>query len=271
MQPSLLETLFTADAVSIVFQPIFRVRQGTATAVAVEALARGPRNTPFESPLVLFEYVRRKRAEVAVDRECVRLSIASYAALTTSLRLSVNVHASTLGRDEDFADFLIRQCEMQRLPASRVAIEIVEHSPAWNEGRFHSSLFRLREAGIMVALDDVGLGNSNYRMVLDCRPNYLKLDSYIVHGCHNDAGRKAILSSVAKLAQDLGAEVVAEGVETAEELNTVVDRGIELVQGYIFCRPLVPEVFARTLGSTGQPISAVQAVPVNSLILQEAI
>ena len=62
-----------------------------------------------------------------------------------------------------------------------------------------------------IALDDVGLGHSNFQMMVDAKPDYFKLDRYFVHGCHRDKYRRAVVASVAKLAEELDSSVVAEG------------------------------------------------------------
>jgi EAL domain-containing protein (putative c-di-GMP-specific phosphodiesterase class I) len=89
-----------------------------------------------------------------------------------------------------------------------------------------------------IALDAVGGGTSTLRMMLDCRPHYFKIDRHFVHGVHADEGKRATLEAVAHIADCVGAEVVAEGVETADELAVVREVGIELVQGWHFCPAL---------------------------------
>ena len=96
----------------------------------------------------------------------------------------------------------------------------------------------MREATIRIALDDIGTGQSNYRMILDAAPDCFKIDSYLVQTAHADYRRRSMLASIVQLARDLGSSVVAEGVEIAADLEVVMDLGISLIQGYIFSRPL---------------------------------
>jgi EAL domain-containing protein (putative c-di-GMP-specific phosphodiesterase class I) len=120
----------------------------------------------------------------------------------------------------------------------RVVVEIVEHAPPLDVPGFRRCLEELREAGVAIALDDVGLGQSNYKMILDVRPEIYKLDRYLVAGALSDPYRQIILDSLARMVRRLEARAVAEGVEDSKELVAVESAGIDLVQGFIFARPM---------------------------------
>jgi EAL domain-containing protein (putative c-di-GMP-specific phosphodiesterase class I) len=187
---------------------------------------------------VLFEYVRRKRAEAAIDRACVAAALAEGSLLPGSPRLSVNVHASTLGRDAGFHDFLLERARAVGIVPARLVIEIVEHAPPLDVPGFRRALEQLRAAGVSIALDDVGLGQSNYKMILDVRPDIYKIDRYLVSGAWSDPYRQIVLDSLARMVRRLEARAVAEGVEDRHELVAVEAAGIDLVQGFLFARPL---------------------------------
>lgn len=231
----LLDAILAPGGLRVVFQPIFEVSPRRAVH-AVECLARGPQDTNMESPDVLFEYVRRKREETLVDRACVTTALAAARRLPAWLPLTLNVHASTLGRDHGFPDFLEETAAECGLPLPRLVVEVVEHTPFWDGHSFQRALARLRGEGVRIALDDVGLGQSNYRMMLDCRPDYFKVDRYFVDGCHGDPYRRAVLQSLVHLAREFGGNVVAEGVERPEDLATVAALGVGLVQGFLLAR-----------------------------------
>jgi EAL domain-containing protein (putative c-di-GMP-specific phosphodiesterase class I) len=235
---SLLDTILTPGRLAVVFQPVFEVGTARPHLFALECLIRGPRGTNAERPNVLFEYVRRKRAEAAVDRACVATALADASHLPGEPRLSLNVHASTLGRDPGFPDFLLERAREARIEPRRLIVEIVEHAPALDVPGFRRALAALRETGIAIALDDVGLGQSNYKMILDARPDIYKLDQYLVSGAWSDPYRQVILDSLARMVRRLEARAVAEGVESRHELVAVEAAGIDLIQGFLFARPL---------------------------------
>jgi EAL domain-containing protein (putative c-di-GMP-specific phosphodiesterase class I) len=242
---SLLDRILTPGELSVVFQPILEVRNGSRTLHALECLIRGPRGTNLEPAEILLEYARRKREECRVDRACMSTAFAAARVLQPEARLCVNVHASTLSLDERLPNFIFEAARTNWIDPSRLTVEIIEHLPACEAAVFLRALDRLREMGIKIALDDIGLGQSNYKMILDARPDYFKVDRYLVAGAHGDPRRQAVLESIAQLAHRLGARVVAEGVECSQDLATVLATGIDLIQGYLLseARPL-PEFAA---------------------------
>jgi EAL domain-containing protein (putative c-di-GMP-specific phosphodiesterase class I) len=242
---SLLHRVLAPRGLSVVYQPIMEVKGDVALLHGVECLTRGPVGTHVESPTILFEYVRRRGEEVTVDRACLTAALENASILPGLPRLSLNVHASTLSRDEDFPAFLADAAESVGVARGRLTVEIVENAPPHDGPAFSRSLRSLRASGMLIALDDVGLGHSNYKMIVDVQPDYFKIDRYFVRAVHDDSYRMAVLESVARLAERVGARVVAEGVETEAELASVVGLGIDLVQGFLFAPPLSPEGAAR--------------------------
>lgn len=241
MIESALNRILQPGAITPVYQPVFRVDGGAPRMEGVECLSRGPRGTNFESAEVLFEYVRLKREESLVDRACIAAAFRGASSFPPTLRLGINVHASTLGRDHGFIAFLQGTAAATGIALARITVEIVEHAPPWDNISFQSSLEQLRQLGMAIALDDVGLGQSNFKMLLDVQPDFLKLDRYFVDGCAGDRHRRAVISALRQLARDFNAEIVAEGVETAEDSSTLQGLGITLMQGFHYAHPLPAE------------------------------
>ena len=240
--PLLLDEILAPGGLRIVLQPIYRVRPDRSfELLALECLTRGPEGSTVERPDILFEYVRRKRREEVVDRAVVKTVLETVRELPSTLRFSVNVHASSLGRQEGFVSELIAMAEESDFDLERLVVEVVEHTPYLDRGIYLHSLERLREHGARIALDDLGLGQSNFRMILDTAPDLLKLDSYLVRGCGDQPGRRAVLESIALLGDRLGAGVVAEGVEEPSELRTVLNLGIDGIQGFLLSGPVAPD------------------------------
>lgn len=238
---SLWDRIVEPDGLTTVFQPIFRLAEGRRIPFALEALTRGPKGTNVERSDVLFEYVRRKRREPEVDLLAMAAALREARSLPGVSALSLNVHASTLERDPRLAGWLAAAAAANGIPLARIIIEIVEHAPPWSGPQLLTALGELRELGVRIALDDVGLGQSNFRMILDCRPDLLKIDRHFVTGVHADPHRRAVLETISDLAQRLGGEAVAEGIEDQRDLDAVADLGISLVQGYLLCYPCAGE------------------------------
>jgi EAL domain-containing protein (putative c-di-GMP-specific phosphodiesterase class I) len=258
MNPSLLTRILDDPReLSVRFQPIFHCDSGSLKVTSLEGLIRGPKGTNFERADILFDYVRRKHAEVAADRACIVAISRAVAELPCDCRINLNVHASTLGEKADFVNFFQHHMESLSLALDRVTLEIVEHAPTHNVPGLLSNIKDLRSLGVRIALDDVGLGNSNYRTILDCHPDYFKLDAFFVQGVAEDPNRRAVVRSIMCLAQDIGGSVIAEGVRTPEELSMLTQMGVMDFQANILCPAVLPcDLLARELEGLSVPTTS---------------
>jgi EAL domain-containing protein (putative c-di-GMP-specific phosphodiesterase class I) len=237
---TLIDDLLAPGGLSILFQPIFEIVDGESVLFALEALARGPRGSNIESANVLFEYVRRKGKETEVDRACIKGALAAAAGVPGAPAISINLHASTLERDPNFAQFLVETCNEHGIQVSRVVLEIVEQQKFWDERAFFGALNRLRALGVRIAIDDIGIGYSSHRLLIEVRPDLFKIDRYFINGCAENEYSRAAIESIVLLATRLGGRVIAEGIESFSDFETVGRLGIDLVQGYLFARPAPP-------------------------------
>jgi EAL domain-containing protein (putative c-di-GMP-specific phosphodiesterase class I) len=246
MQTSRLwDLILEPEGLRTLFQPIFELKDGQHQPFAFEALTRGPRDTNIERSDVLFEYVRRKRGEAEVDMLAIASALRQARGLPEVPGLCLNVHAVTLEREHRLPLWLAEIAAEYQIPLDRIIIEIVEHAPPWNGPHFLDNLERLRGLGVRIALDDVGLGQSNFRMIVDCRPDLLKIDRHFVDGAHADGHRRAVLQSISDLANRLGARAVAEGIENDLDLEAVTEAGISLHQGFLLCRPVASKTLRK--------------------------
>lgn len=237
-QESMIDQLVVPGAIRIEFQPIVTVSDTGVELYALEALARGPRGTSMEQPNVMFEYARRKGEETRIDLICIAQALASAATLPGAPHITINVHGSTLSHEPEFAAKFLASAQAYEIDPRRLMFEIVEHRAPWEIDALRASLDELREAGVRIALDDLGVGASNYHLFVDCRPDHLKIDRYIVQGCHRDAYRIAVLRSIVELAAACGATPIAEGIEFQDDLVTARELGINHMQGWLFAPSL---------------------------------
>ena len=241
MSETALNRILQPGGITPVYQPVYRANGDVPQLFGFECLSRGPAGTNLESANVLFEYVRLKREESLVDRACIAVALRGAASLPTGMRLGLNVHASTLGRDHGFIPFLESTAAATGVALKRMTIEIVEHAPPWDGVSFLSAIQQLRDLGTDIALDDVGLGLSNFKMLLDVRPNWLKLDRYFVEGCAEDRHRRAVIAALRQLGAEFDAEVIAEGVTSVAEVDVLRNLGVTLMQGFLFSEPLTAD------------------------------
>jgi EAL domain-containing protein (putative c-di-GMP-specific phosphodiesterase class I)/ActR/RegA family two-component response regulator len=122
---------------------------------------------------------------------------------------------------------------------SRVVIELTEHVPIEDYSALHASLRPMRKLGARLAADDLGSGYAGFRHLIALEPDIIKLDISLVSGIHLSPGARALSSALVAFASDVGAAVIAEGVEDALELAELQDLGVPWAQGYYLGRPEV--------------------------------
>ena len=243
---TMLQQLLQPGAMRAEFQPIVTVTEEGPRLYALEALTRGPKGTTMERPDILFEYARRKGEETRIDMLCVAHTLAAAISLPGRPLISINIHGSTISSVPHFARTFIEMARGYDMHPDQLMLEIVEHRAAWSMDALHSTLRELREAGVRIALDDLGVGASNYHMFIDCRPDHLKIDRYVVSGCSHDSYRMAVLRSIVALGDASGAIPIAEGIENYDDLTAVRSLGIHHVQGWLFSPSLTPAEMAQS-------------------------
>jgi EAL domain-containing protein (putative c-di-GMP-specific phosphodiesterase class I) len=124
------------------------------------------------------------------------------------------------------------------LPAERIVLEITEHAHVEDYDALLCALEPLRKNGVRLAVDDAGAGYSGLQHILQIRPDFIKLDMALTRHIDLDPARRALASALVAFARDTGSRIIAEGVETASELNTLRGIGIEKAQGYFLGRPM---------------------------------
>lgn len=211
----------------MVYQPIVRPTQREL--FAYEALVR-TREPSVPHPGALLDLAQRCDRLPELGRAIRRL-VASRGDETTA-RLFINLHTADL-LDEDLYD---PAAPLARLSA-RVVLEVIERAGLEGIADLGGRLERLRAIGYRVAIDDLGEGYSGLTSLARVGPEFVKLDMSLVRGLDRLPTQRHIVRSTVQLCRVLGAEVIAEGVETEAERDALLELGCELLQGYLFARP----------------------------------
>ncbi len=220
--------------VRCVYQPIFDLARGEA--VGAEALLRGPRGTPWESPGALFAAAEAANHTAALDAECMRAALAGWPHTGDTI-LFVNVHPASL--HPGVREGLLRAWD--RLAARRgddmppIVVELTEHADLRPGAAWLLTAGRAR--GVRFAVDDFGSGYANAQTVLALRPAYIKLDAALIRGVDRDFGRRSYVESLAYYTARTHTRLIAEGVETEDELRALLGCGVRYAQGYLLARP----------------------------------
>lgn len=246
MKESLLSALQDPGNLTVVFQPIFELVDRPNPIHALEATIRGPQGTHFESQSLLLEYVRRKKAESIIDRECIRAVCSAVKLLPSDIRIHVNVHLATLEQNPGFVNYFELQARNNALPLQRFTVEFVD-GPSWEHpGAFAVGVDAFRKLGVRIGLNNVGLGNAAWRLMVERSLDYWKLSSYLAQEVIGDFKRRAAVESLLGLAKSLGSSVVSDGVRSEENLATLAMMGVQLVETDLLCRPISAEALLRS-------------------------
>lgn len=208
----------------VVYQPIVDLRTGEV--FAHEALARC--EEPRVDPPALFDAAISSGCCGELGRALRQLAIDG----CTTHPLFLNVHPHEL--DERW---IVRPDDPLFFHERKVFLEVTEAVPLSHYKVCESVLRELRGKGVSLAVDDLGAGFSNLKYIADLAPEIVKLDRELVRNLHEHERLFRLVSGLVRLCEDLGARVVAEGIETREELRAVIDAGARYGQGYVLARP----------------------------------
>jgi EAL domain-containing protein (putative c-di-GMP-specific phosphodiesterase class I) len=242
--PDMVQALLRGDVLEVSSQPIVNLLDGRI--VSQEMLIRGPEG-PLRGPENLFRFCQEKDILTAVDLNCLKnCAEAARATGPAGVRYHVNILPSTLLQTP--VEELIRILKINE-NYGHCVLEISEQQLLGNPSVLIPSARRLQQAGIRLAIDDVGFGNSCLEGLLVLHPEVMKVDKRLVQGLAGDADMRDTLARLLKVAAVLEAEVVAEGIEEAEDFRLLLDMGVKLGQGYLFGKPK-PVQFPRCAADT---------------------
>ena len=222
-----IEAVVENQSFHLVYQPI--VLLDTGEAAGVEALCRFDDGAPTEHR---FRACEELGLAAPLDLAIIETALADLPRLPDDAYLSFNLSASTVG-DRALQELL----ESTDVPGERLVIEITEHARIPDYRQAASVIEALRARGIRLAVDDAGAGWASFRHILSLRPDIIKMDRSLTRGVDVDPARRALAMAMAIFAGEVGATVVAEGVETDGEVRALRLAGIHRGQGFILARP----------------------------------
>jgi EAL domain-containing protein (putative c-di-GMP-specific phosphodiesterase class I) len=197
--------------------------------VAVEALSRFEAE-PHRSPDRWFADAAALELSVAIELVAIRGALEHLDALSPGVRLSVNASPTTVCTAA-LGDVLAA------IPGERLSIEITEHAPVDDDTASRTALARLRSRGLQAMVDDLGAGFASLTHIVDLNPDVIKLDLSLIRGIDTDPVRRALTAALLSFAGEIGASIVAEGIETGGELEALRVLGVRHGQGYLLARP----------------------------------
>lgn len=224
--PERILRVLDGEGLGVVFQPIVELAGGWV--VAAEALSRFTAE-PGRSPDAWFAEAAVVGLGVELELAAIRAALEHLDALPVGVRLSLNVSPATL-----LAPELVEA--LATIPGERLSLELTEHAPVQDYAAMGTALADLRSRGVQLMIDDAGAGFASLRHVLGLHPDAIKLDLSLTRDIDSDPVRRALAASLVAFAREIGATIVAEGIETRGELEALRALGITHGQGHYLAR-----------------------------------
>lgn len=224
---------------SFAFQPIVNAQKGEI--VSYEALVRGLKGEPSEEVLGRLSKEDLYRFDSTCRKQAIKLA--------GRLKLSKNLHINLLPFDYDLTNAIIhstlKELATCGLRPEGIVFELTESQILTDKRHLVNFIKLYREFGFQTAIDDFGSGYSGLKLLAEYQPNYIKFDRDLIADIHENEIKKNILQGITSICRKLNVEVIAEGVEQADEFRWLRAQGIKYFQGYFFAYPAfeaLPEV-----------------------------
>ncbi len=244
-----LVSIIQRQDINTLFQPIFGFANNAL--FAYEALSRGPDNSVLFQPDMLFETAYHHQLADELDYICRRKAVENFAARKLTGKLALNICPSVLVNPDFRSGRTLQMLKEVGLDSERVILELTEHQQT-DISKLKQAVNYYKDQGFSIAMDDLGAGYSNLRLLAELQPDFLKLDKYFVSGVNSNCVESEFVKLIVDLAARVGCKVVAEGIESAEDLLFVQSMGVGYGQGFLLGRPQeqavadVPDILLET-------------------------
>ncbi|MBC7786752.1 MAG: GGDEF domain-containing protein [Methylophilaceae bacterium] len=219
---------------SAVFQPI--VNMTDATILGHEGLIRGPKDK-LHRPLDLFSAAREHSLINEVECLSRKIVLEQFAQAKTVTKLFVNISPECLTNASCSEGLTALHIYDLGLDPHNIIIELTESSPTFDYDLLRKATDYYRNMGFEIAMDDLGEGFSSLRLWSELQPDYVKIDKHFIKDINKDAIKLEFVKSIQQIAENSGAQIIAEGIETKAELNIVKELGLAYGQGYLLGMP----------------------------------
>ncbi|WP_018247603.1 EAL domain-containing protein [Orenia marismortui] len=232
-----LRAIIRDKDIRTVFQPIINLKN--ARILGYEALSRGPKGTFFEDPLKMFSIAREYDMLFDLEKVCREKALHVARNLKEDDKLFINIDPHVI-YDHNFQGGITKEF-IDSLPISHenIVIELTEKTSIQDYNGFKAVLDHYKDQGYQIAIDDTGAGYSGLQSIIAISYDYIKLDHFLIRNIDQDPLKLALLEVFIKFARKINSKIIAEGIETEDELNTLINMGIDYGQGYFIAPPTI--------------------------------
>ncbi|MDF2542141.1 MAG: hypothetical protein K0S47_1859 [Herbinix sp.] len=271
-----VDSIIHNKQIKTVFQPIISLKDGSI--LGHEALSRITGESVIKNPEMLFTIAAEFNRIWDLELLCRTTALeAAYKFMIPPYNkmLFLNVNPNIM-HDENFKKGFTKEFLMQfQIKPQNVIFEITERNVILDMGGFLSAIDHYRGQDYKIAIDDAGAGYSGLNLISEINPNYIKLDMKLIRGIHADSLKYALVKGMVELSNASHINLIAEGIETCEELKTLIHLGVQYGQGYFIQKPFtevieIKEEVIQVILSTNQkskqiPIDNVKNINIKNL------
>ncbi|HEX2985667.1 MAG TPA: GGDEF domain-containing protein [Caproiciproducens sp.] len=233
-----LNKIIYGQNIRTVFQPIVSLRDGTV--LGHEALSRITCESSISSPEDLFRLAGEDNRLWDLEQVCRTTALrTAYLKMNPpyNKKLFINVNPNIMHDPKFKQGFTKEYLEKYHAAPENIIFEITERKAVSDISGFRGTISHYKQQNYKIAVDDAGAGYSGLNLISDINPHFIKLDMQLIRGIDKNNMKSALVRSMVELSHMANINLIAEGVETKEELNTLIDLGVQYAQGYFLQKP----------------------------------
>jgi len=232
-----LQDVISARLIRSVYQPVVDIFDKRV--IGWEALSR-PSGGSFDNIGEVFKAAYESQSIWPLERLCRERAMEGLPGLANGELLFLNVEPDSIYDPQFRSDRTIKLLRQASLTPERVVLEMTEHSAVKDFTAFRQTLTYFRSLGFRLAIDDMGSGYSGLVSVAEIQPEFLKIDMSLIRELHARPLKRELVDTINRFSRKAGIQVIAEGIETIEELEALRAIGVTMAQGFLFARPAAP-------------------------------
>ncbi|NLL50646.1 MAG: EAL domain-containing protein [Eubacteriaceae bacterium] len=230
-----LNKILNNEHIRPVYQPIVSLQSGAI--YGYEALSHITLPNCHLNIEKLFEMATETRKLWELEKLCRTQALKGARAKPVQRKIFLNLDPNTIYDPQFISGFTQKNLLDLELNSDDIIFEITEKRSVSSLSAFTEAISHYQSQGFKVAIDDFGTGYSGLARICSFSPDFLKIDMSIVRGVHQDSKKRSITLGIVKLCKEVGVQIVAEGIETEEELATLIELNVDYGQGYFLARP----------------------------------
>jgi len=230
-----IDSIIEHEQIRTFFQPIVSLKD--ASIIGYEALSRGPKGSRLEQPGMLFGAAAESNRLWELEYLCRRKAIERSKEICKNKKIFINVDPKVILDEKYKIGFTKEFLAKNDMDPTNIIFEITERTCVEDYRGFLRVINNYTEQGYEIAIDDTGAGYSGLRMLAEIHPQYIKIDMELVRDIDKKRINQALIKALRDFADSTGMNVIAEGIETIDELNTLIGLNVEYGQGYLLQRP----------------------------------